>query len=111
MLKFKKSLFAGVLDGGEKDVMFGGTRLTKFMETVEETTKAIPVEVSREHERPENARGGADPMANLVQTGLAFLQNLAAVSQEAKTGWCGATRRRASSTSSCRCRSRRCCSN
>ena len=28
VLKFKKSLFAGVLDGGEKDVMLGGTKLS-----------------------------------------------------------------------------------
>lgn len=90
VLKFKKSLFAGVLDGGEKDVMFGGTRLTQFMETVEETTKAIPVEVSRESERPETPANVADPMAGLVQTGLAFLQSLAAantmVRRDEKTG-------------------------
>jgi superfamily II DNA or RNA helicase len=42
LLKFKKSLFAGVLDGGEKDVFLGGSRLTKFMETVEKATSAIP---------------------------------------------------------------------
>src|SRR5436189_1546281 len=42
VLKFKKSLFAGVLDGGEKDIMLGGSRLTKFMETVEQTTMSIP---------------------------------------------------------------------
>ena len=42
VLKFKKSLFAGVLDGGEKDVFLGGSRLTKFMETVEKATGDIP---------------------------------------------------------------------
>jgi hypothetical protein len=42
VLKFKRSLFAGVLDGGEKDVFLGGSRLNKFMETVEKTTAAIP---------------------------------------------------------------------
>ena len=35
---------------------------------------------SRERKRPEPG-ATADPMTNLVQTGLAFLQNLAAVSQ------------------------------
>jgi superfamily II DNA or RNA helicase len=35
LLAFKKSLFAGVLDGGESEVFLGGTRLTKFMESVE----------------------------------------------------------------------------
>jgi hypothetical protein len=42
VIQFKKSLFAGVLDGGEKDVFLGGSRLNKFMETVEKTTTAIP---------------------------------------------------------------------
>jgi len=42
VLRFKKSLFAGVLDGGETEVFLGGSRLNKFMETVESTTKAIP---------------------------------------------------------------------
>ena len=92
VLKFKKSLFAGVLDGGEKEVFLGGSRLNKFMETVESATKAIPVgasvdtngesPTSRERKRPEGVRAaGGDPMTNLVQTGLAFLQNLAAVAK------------------------------
>src|SRR5262249_24545462 len=42
VLKFKRSLFAGVLDGGEKDVFLGGSRLNKFMESVEKATAAIP---------------------------------------------------------------------
>ena len=42
VLQFKKSLFAGVLDGGEKDVFLGGSRLNKFMEQVEAATAAIP---------------------------------------------------------------------
>ncbi len=42
VLRFKKSLFAGVLDGGDKDVFMGGSRLNKFMETVEAATAAIP---------------------------------------------------------------------
>src|SRR5437899_11319555 len=41
VLKFKQSLFAGVLDGGESQVFLGGSRLTRFMETVEKTTGAI----------------------------------------------------------------------
>jgi hypothetical protein len=57
VLKFKKSLFAGVLDGGEKEVFLGGSRLTKFMETVEAATTAIPApppeEEASEPETPE----------------------------------------------------------
>src|SRR5262249_38661516 len=42
VLKFKRSLFAGVLDGGEKEVFLGGSRLKRFMETVQKATTAIP---------------------------------------------------------------------
>ena len=103
VLKFKKSLFAGVLDGGEKEVFLGGSRLTKFMETVEKTTDAIPqptydndgptepgaaprlrlgrsrAPVGGGEEQP--ARAPADPWAGLLQTGLAFLQNLQGATQ------------------------------
>lgn len=39
ILAFKKSLFAGVLDGGESEIFLGGTRLTKFMESVDAVTR------------------------------------------------------------------------
>jgi superfamily II DNA or RNA helicase len=42
VLKFKKSLFAGALDGGENEVFLGGSRLTRFMETVEKASGSIP---------------------------------------------------------------------
>ncbi len=45
VLKFKTSLFSGVLDSGEPDVFFGGSRLNKFMETVEKTTAGIPATI------------------------------------------------------------------
>ena len=41
VLAFKKSLFAGVLDGGENEVFLQGTRLSKFMESVEQVAGAI----------------------------------------------------------------------
>jgi superfamily II DNA or RNA helicase len=41
VLSFKSSLFAGVLDDGAKDVFLGGTKLQRFMRTVEEATNAI----------------------------------------------------------------------
>lgn len=40
VLKFKKSLFAGVLDNGEDSVSIGKSRLNKFMESIEEVTGA-----------------------------------------------------------------------
>ena len=44
LLKFKKSLLAGVLDGGEREVFLGGTKLKKFMDSVEHATSAIPAQ-------------------------------------------------------------------
>lgn len=41
LLAFKKSLFAGVLDGGESEVFLHGSRLSKFMESVEVVTGSI----------------------------------------------------------------------
>jgi hypothetical protein len=41
VLAFKKSLFAGVLDGGDSAVFMNGTRLAKFMESVDEVTGAM----------------------------------------------------------------------
>ena len=50
VLKFKKSLFAGVLDGGDKDVFLGGSKLNRFMEQVEAATAAIPEEMIEDAE-------------------------------------------------------------
>jgi superfamily II DNA or RNA helicase len=41
VLAFKKSLFAGVLDGGEVDIFMQGTRLAKFMESVEKVSERM----------------------------------------------------------------------
>ena len=41
VLAFKKSLFAGVLDGGDSEVFMQGTRLSKFMESVEQVAGAM----------------------------------------------------------------------
>jgi hypothetical protein len=50
VLKFKKSLFAGILDGGDRDVFMGGSRLNKFMEQVEAVTAGIPQDVLEDAE-------------------------------------------------------------
>src|SRR6478735_11401741 len=55
VLRFKKSLFAGVLDGGESEVSMGGSRLTKFMETVEAAAAQIPAAVQAEAEEAKEA--------------------------------------------------------
>ncbi|MCC6125758.1 MAG: DEAD/DEAH box helicase [Pirellulales bacterium] len=56
VLAFKKSMFAGVLDGGESEVFLGGTKLKKFMESVEQATGAIPAAMPREEEPPATER-------------------------------------------------------
>jgi superfamily II DNA or RNA helicase len=44
VLAFKQSLFAGILDGGESEIVLQGTRLSKFMETVEQVSSAAQSE-------------------------------------------------------------------
>jgi hypothetical protein len=93
VLKFKKSLFAGVLDGGEREVFLGGSRLTRFMETVEKTTAAIVEPVADDREEPQPAEAGVairpdltavsahDTWTAIVQTGLTLLDQLAGVAR------------------------------
>ncbi|MBU2551795.1 MAG: DEAD/DEAH box helicase [Proteobacteria bacterium] len=42
LLKFKKSLFKGVLDGDRDEVFLGESQLNQFMETVEQASDSIP---------------------------------------------------------------------
>jgi SNF2 family DNA or RNA helicase len=112
LLKFKKSLFAGVLDGGEKEVFLGGSRLTRFMETVEQATGSIPqapaqdppegtadrdiVEgnaafgdepgVSAPSDAGSSPTATGDPWSALLTTGLSVLQQLAATSRATTAG-------------------------
>ena len=106
VLKFKKSMFAGVLDGGERDVFLGGSRLTRFMESVEKTTAAITESVVEDRDEAEAARpepedrdearvagqevatkptptaaAAPDGWTALLQTGLTLLEQLAAASR------------------------------
>jgi hypothetical protein len=105
VIKFKKSLFAGALDNGEKDVFLGGSRLTRFIQTVEKATGAIPA-VTDEPATPAEVAAGAstspepadsktaaptpppqsDALAGLLRTGLDLLQQLAAAAQTAGNG-------------------------
>ena len=97
LLKFKKSLFAGVLDGGESEVSLGGSRLTKFMETVDAATKEIPAAAAAEAQEAREAgrelappKAGqpaetaaalagpaADPWTGLLQAGMALARQMA----------------------------------
>jgi hypothetical protein len=100
VLAFKKSLFAGVLDGGENEVFLQGTRLSQFMKSVEQVAGAIgeadadaaidtqAAAVSEVHEvhtggetappvTPPTAEP-ADPWGAILEAGAALLQGLAA---------------------------------
>jgi len=90
LLSFKKALFAGVLEQGQDEVFLGGTRLSKFMESVEKTTGSIPQSMPTAEQEAEQAKsqrkgGGKDQVAQiatqpgwdqLLSAGLAFLGNL-----------------------------------
>jgi Helicase conserved C-terminal domain len=101
VLAFKKSPFAGVLDGGASEVFLHGTRLASFMKSVEQVAGAMGVQevdsvasgaaqtrAHAEAPRPEldapqgddaAADGSADdPWAGLLQAGAAMLSQLAA---------------------------------
>jgi hypothetical protein len=82
VLKFKKSLFAGVLDSGEKEIFLGGSRLTKFMESVEKTTSSIP-QADQAPEQPkaeaQPQRENADnPLAQILQQSAGLLAGFGA---------------------------------
>jgi hypothetical protein len=48
LLSFKQSLFSGVLDKGKDEVFLGGTRLKRFMDSVDQATRAIPESMPQE---------------------------------------------------------------
>ncbi len=47
VLKFKKSLFAEMLDGGEREPFLGGSRLSRFIDTVEKATASTEAQPDR----------------------------------------------------------------
>ncbi|OGA13556.1 MAG: hypothetical protein A3H32_13000 [Betaproteobacteria bacterium RIFCSPLOWO2_02_FULL_63_19] len=106
VLAFKKSLFAGVLDGGANEVFLHGTRLARFMESVDKVTGKMGVPepqveepkpaadtapadevASPEPSAPAEAPAAEpvpepsttpDPWASLVDAGLKLVESLAA---------------------------------
>ena len=59
VLKFKSAMFAGVLDGGETEVFLGGSKMKKFMETVERVSDAIPKDAPIQDEAADAAEARA----------------------------------------------------
>ncbi len=60
LLKFKKSMFAGVLDGGKNEVFLGGTRLKQFMDSVEKTTTSMPSPMPGQNGDSGDGQGSSD---------------------------------------------------
>ena len=115
LLSFKKSLFAGVLDGGEDQVLLGGTRLKRFMESVEKATGAVPASMPQEtaasqaeaaagmkEAAAEDQAGGdgkaarvskagepASALADLLTAGFSFLNRLGKVLGADRAGLAG----------------------
>jgi len=50
LLAFKTAMFRGVLDDGKDEVFLGGTRLKRFMESVEKATESIPQSMPQQEE-------------------------------------------------------------
>jgi len=99
VLAFKKGVFAGVLDGGEDSVFLGGSRLSKFMDHVEQVTEAAPApaprpepepepEPERAEERAPAPRGRREqapsPLEPLLTAGATFLRELGSVVAESQ---------------------------
>lgn len=104
VLQFKKSLFGGVLDGANPNIDFGGSKLNKFMQTVESITTNMPTDAPtveanealnefgdapaglsrrRRSRSDEDVRSpddlptsSNDPWAGLLQAGMAMLSRL-----------------------------------
>jgi superfamily II DNA or RNA helicase len=67
LLSFKQSLFSGVLDKGQDEVFLGGTRLKRFMDSVDKATSAIPEPMPRQAKPVGNGDAAEDE--GLVRTG------------------------------------------
>jgi len=95
LLSFKQSLFSGVLDKGKDEVFIGGTRLKRFMDSVDQATRAIPESMPRQQagaepdgesieeevsvaaQEPKDAEPGQDQAWNdMIAAGLTLVQKL-----------------------------------
>jgi superfamily II DNA or RNA helicase len=121
ILAFKKSLFAGVLDGGESEIFLGGTRLTKFMESVDAVTRreaapaatvstASPLESDGKRSmldaeptpeaKTRDQAHGDNPWAPLFEVGLKLLETLSTAAPRPANGTGNGARNRHTDQSS-----------
>jgi len=83
LLSFKQSLFSGVLDGSQDEVFFGGTRLKRFMDTVERAATSIPSPMPQETEPSLDITTGekttslpGEVWTDVISTGLSLLNKI-----------------------------------
>jgi len=89
LLAFKSAMFSGVLDDGKDEVFLGGTRLKRFMESVEKATGSIPQPMPAEPQtaataEPAKTAGPDQPpatpqeqvWAEVLTTGMSLLDKL-----------------------------------
>jgi len=94
LLSFKQALFAGVLEKGQDEVFLGGTRLKRFMDSVEKATTNIPESMPTKEEEARQQReaaqevlsksgvktagkkGAGTSWESLISTGLSLLSKL-----------------------------------
>jgi superfamily II DNA or RNA helicase len=92
LLSFKQALFSGVLDNGQDEVFLGGTRLKRFMDSVDKATNAIPESMPHQSEVSVAEKGQEQEVSSeeekvvgalekqnwddVVSTGLSFLDKL-----------------------------------
>lgn len=78
LLSFKRSVFAGVLDGATDNVMMGDGALNRFMKTVETAASSVPVvaptPLEQEASAPCDATGNAAAKREAVETSGALLR-------------------------------------
>ncbi|MBI1870565.1 MAG: DEAD/DEAH box helicase [Chlamydiae bacterium] len=102
LLKFKRSLFEGVLDGGQSEVFMGEDRFKRFMKTVElvaksssgvapklepkEVTQDTGSEFEREEQESEGAEAPLQPMHELMTAGVTLLEKLRDVISKSSSG-------------------------
>ncbi|MBN2023450.1 MAG: DEAD/DEAH box helicase [Pirellulales bacterium] len=100
LLEFKQSVFRGVLDEGQDEVFLGGTRLKRFIESVEKATGSIPEAVPEESGEPaaspaERAAAAALPQVvdgawnDVAAAGLGLLESLAKVASAGSSPFAG----------------------
>lgn len=94
LLSFKKSLFAGILEDGQDEIFLGGSRLKRFMDSVEKATGGIPAAMPEQSSVAEEAKldtsttdhteelqkpdtqGAPQTWNDLVTAGVSFLTQL-----------------------------------